>query len=158
VWFVHRLFTRQASYLNFTVQGCTLYNNWWPMLTLFFYVLIPMPYLFFGAGSNDSFYSSGVEIGYESPFAHQLSALLEWQQTKCKATWTTSYGTTSYEVRLNLLCSWMEAGKFLTGMLSHPTSGAHDIMCSTVSEQETNSSNTTILGSDWSQWLQDCQQ
>ena len=46
------------------MQGCTLYSNWWPMLTLFFYVLIPMPYLFFGAAPTDSFYSSGVEVGY----------------------------------------------------------------------------------------------
>lgn len=45
------------------LQGCTLYSNWWPMLTLFFYVLIPMPYLFFGAAPTDSFYSSGVEVG-----------------------------------------------------------------------------------------------
>lgn len=46
------------------LQGCILYDNWWPMLTMFFYVLIPMPYLFFGAGAGGGFYSSGMEVGY----------------------------------------------------------------------------------------------
>ncbi|MCO5607914.1 hypothetical protein L7F22_062116, partial [Adiantum nelumboides] len=32
-------------------QACALYHNWWPMLTLIMYVLIPMPFLFFGGGS-----------------------------------------------------------------------------------------------------------
>ena len=27
--------------------GCILYGNWWPLLTAFAYVLIPMPYMFF---------------------------------------------------------------------------------------------------------------
>eukprot|EP00892_Ulva_mutabilis_P006834 jgi/Ulvmu1/4522/UM002_0248.1 len=44
--------------------GCILYDNWWPMLTMFFYVLIPMPYLFFGAGGGDGLYSSGMEVGW----------------------------------------------------------------------------------------------
>jgi hypothetical protein len=38
-------------------QGCVLWRNWWPMLTGVMYVLVPMPYLFFGAGS-DSYGSS----------------------------------------------------------------------------------------------------
>lgn len=50
------------------MQGCILYENWWPMLAAFFYVLIPMPYLFFGGGHIDS-YSSGLEAGYASPFS-----------------------------------------------------------------------------------------
>lgn len=25
------------------VQGCALWHNWWPMLTAFVYVLVPMP-------------------------------------------------------------------------------------------------------------------
>lgn len=34
------------------------------MLTAFFYVLIPMPYMFFGAGAGDSFISSSeMEVG-----------------------------------------------------------------------------------------------
>ncbi|XP_038687877.1 vacuolar protein sorting-associated protein 55 homolog isoform X1 [Tripterygium wilfordii] len=32
-------------------QACALYNNWWPMLTVIMYVLLPMPLLFF-AGSD----------------------------------------------------------------------------------------------------------
>ncbi|EFN55013.1 hypothetical protein CHLNCDRAFT_134836 [Chlorella variabilis] len=35
--------------------GCALWHNWWPMLTAFVYVLVPMPWLFFGgAGSGGS--------------------------------------------------------------------------------------------------------
>ena len=44
------------------VQGCALYDNWWPMLTAFFYVLIPMPYLFFGSGGGDAFISSSSDM------------------------------------------------------------------------------------------------
>jgi len=36
-------------------QGCVLYRNWWPMLTGIMYVLVPMPYLFFGGGGNDAY-------------------------------------------------------------------------------------------------------
>jgi Vacuolar protein sorting 55 len=46
------------------VQGCILYDNWWPMLTAFLYVFVPMPYLFFGAGAGDSLYSNDMEIGF----------------------------------------------------------------------------------------------
>ncbi|XP_022718117.1 vacuolar protein sorting-associated protein 55 homolog [Durio zibethinus] len=35
------------------ILACALYNNWWPMLTVIMYVLLPMPVLFF-AGSNGS--------------------------------------------------------------------------------------------------------
>ncbi|XWS38704.1 hypothetical protein CRYUN_Cryun19dG0154100 [Craigia yunnanensis] len=35
------------------ILACALYNNWWPMLTVITYVLLPMPLLFF-AGSNES--------------------------------------------------------------------------------------------------------
>ncbi|EIE27306.1 vacuolar trafficking protein [Coccomyxa subellipsoidea C-169] len=35
-------------------QGCALWHNWWPLLTAFMYVLVPMPYLFFGASSESS--------------------------------------------------------------------------------------------------------
>ena len=37
-----------------TLQGCVLWHNWWPLLTAFMYVLVPMPYLFFGASSQGS--------------------------------------------------------------------------------------------------------
>ncbi|XVF10984.1 hypothetical protein REPUB_Repub07fG0230100 [Reevesia pubescens] len=33
------------------ILACALYNNWWPMLTVIMYVLLPMPLLFF-AGSD----------------------------------------------------------------------------------------------------------
>ncbi|KAJ7952641.1 vacuolar protein sorting-associated protein 55-like [Quillaja saponaria] len=35
------------------ILACALYNNWWPMLTVIMYVLLPMPLLFF-AGSDSS--------------------------------------------------------------------------------------------------------
>jgi len=35
------------------ILACALYNNWWPMLTVLMYVLLPMPLLFF-AGSHAS--------------------------------------------------------------------------------------------------------
>lgn len=41
------------------ILGCVLWKNWWPMLTGLMYVLVPMPYLFFGsAGSDYSGYGS----------------------------------------------------------------------------------------------------
>ncbi|KAI3441910.1 uncharacterized protein J3R85_001967 [Psidium guajava] len=35
------------------ILACALYDNWWPMLSLIMYVLLPMPLLFF-AGSDSS--------------------------------------------------------------------------------------------------------
>ncbi|KAJ7567755.1 hypothetical protein O6H91_01G005500 [Diphasiastrum complanatum] len=37
------------------ILACTLYNNWWPMLTGLLYVMMPMPCLFFGGGSAEFF-------------------------------------------------------------------------------------------------------
>ncbi|KAH9769844.1 vacuolar protein sorting-associated protein 55-like [Citrus sinensis] len=55
------LHTGKLAFLAILVSGgivlqilaCALYNNWWPMLTVLMYVLLPMPLLFF-AGSNGS--------------------------------------------------------------------------------------------------------
>eukprot|EP00250_Pteridium_aquilinum_P013899 c21645_g1_i1 orf=96-476(+) len=35
------------------ILACALYSNWWPMLTVLMYILVPMPCLFFGGGSVD---------------------------------------------------------------------------------------------------------
>ncbi|XP_022736338.1 vacuolar protein sorting-associated protein 55 homolog [Durio zibethinus] len=35
------------------ILACALYNNWWPMLTVIMYVLLPMPLMLF-AGSDGS--------------------------------------------------------------------------------------------------------
>mmetsp|Transcript_29795 Transcript_29795/g.83954 ORF Transcript_29795/g.83954 Transcript_29795/m.83954 type:complete len:130 (-) Transcript_29795:1427-1816(-) len=43
--------------------GCVLYNNWWPLLTGLMYVLVPMPYIFFGQ-ANDYGSTSNVESGW----------------------------------------------------------------------------------------------
>ncbi|KAH9705296.1 vacuolar protein sorting-associated protein 55-like [Citrus sinensis] len=55
------LHTGKLAFLAILVSGgivlqilaCALYNNWWPMLTVLMYVLLPLPLLFF-AGSNGS--------------------------------------------------------------------------------------------------------
>ncbi|XP_077235236.1 vacuolar protein sorting 55 (VPS55) family protein [Tasmannia lanceolata] len=41
------------------ILACALYHNWWPMLTLLMYVLLPMPLLFFAASDTSSLISSG---------------------------------------------------------------------------------------------------
>jgi hypothetical protein len=35
-----------------------LWKNWWPLLTGLMYVLVPMPYLFFGSASDSGGYGS----------------------------------------------------------------------------------------------------
>ena len=49
--------------MEWLAQGCILWHNWWPMLTAFFYVLVPMPYLFFGASSSSAYGTSSLASG-----------------------------------------------------------------------------------------------
>mmetsp|Transcript_14036 Transcript_14036/g.30388 ORF Transcript_14036/g.30388 Transcript_14036/m.30388 type:complete len:133 (+) Transcript_14036:70-468(+) len=46
--------------------GCVLFSNWWPMLVGIIYVLVPMPYIFFGSAGGDgySLYSSNLQSGW----------------------------------------------------------------------------------------------
>ncbi|GIL92881.1 hypothetical protein Vretimale_14799 [Volvox reticuliferus] len=46
--------------------GCVLFNNWWPMLVGIMYVLVPMPYLFFGSSNGDGYalYGSTIQSGW----------------------------------------------------------------------------------------------
>ncbi|KAK4415412.1 Vacuolar protein sorting-associated protein 55 [Sesamum alatum] len=39
------------------ILACALYNNWWPMLTVLMYVLLPMPLIFFAGCDAASLYS-----------------------------------------------------------------------------------------------------
>ncbi|KAK8640029.1 hypothetical protein V6N13_138394 [Hibiscus sabdariffa] len=39
------------------ILACALYNNWWPMLTVIMYVLLPMPLLFFTGSDASSLFS-----------------------------------------------------------------------------------------------------
>lgn len=39
------------------VLACALYNNWWPMLTVIMYVLLPMPMMFFGGSDASSMFT-----------------------------------------------------------------------------------------------------
>ncbi|KAI5066778.1 hypothetical protein GOP47_0017306 [Adiantum capillus-veneris] len=50
-----------AASITLQILACALYHNWWPMLTLIMYVLIPMPFLFFGGGSIEAM--SSMEAG-----------------------------------------------------------------------------------------------
>ena len=59
----HRILILAALFslgLLLQLLGCVLWNNWWPMLTLIIYVIVPVPWLIFGSGS-DSRWSSGNE-------------------------------------------------------------------------------------------------
>ncbi|CAM0942754.1 unnamed protein product [Alopecurus aequalis] len=38
--------------------ACALYNNWWPMLTVLTYLILPMPLLFFMGNDSPSFISN----------------------------------------------------------------------------------------------------
>ncbi|KAA0053070.1 hypothetical protein IC582_014980 [Cucumis melo] len=39
------------------ILACALYNNWWPMLSVIMYVLLPMPLLFFAGSDSSSLYT-----------------------------------------------------------------------------------------------------
>ncbi|CBI33944.3 hypothetical protein VitviT2T_002373 [Vitis vinifera] len=39
------------------ILACALFNNWWPMLTVIMYVLLPMPLLFFAGSDTSSLFS-----------------------------------------------------------------------------------------------------
>uniref|UniRef100_A0A1D1Z8M6 Vacuolar protein sorting-associated protein 55 n=1 Tax=Anthurium amnicola TaxID=1678845 RepID=A0A1D1Z8M6_9ARAE len=40
------------------VLACALYNNWWPMLTVLMYILLPMPLIFFSGSDTNSLMSA----------------------------------------------------------------------------------------------------
>jgi hypothetical protein len=44
------------------ILACALYNNWWPMLSVLMYVLLPMPLLFFGGSDNSSVFSESQSV------------------------------------------------------------------------------------------------
>ncbi|KAG6577639.1 Vacuolar protein sorting-associated protein 55-like protein, partial [Cucurbita argyrosperma subsp. sororia] len=58
-------FLDQVAFLAILVSGgivlqilaCALYNNWWPMLSVIMYVLLPMPLLFFAGSDSSSLYT-----------------------------------------------------------------------------------------------------
>ena len=50
----HGTIVRQSS-----LAGCAIWNNWWPALTAILYVIVPMPYIFFGGASVSYDGSSG---------------------------------------------------------------------------------------------------
>ncbi|KAI3973750.1 hypothetical protein MKX01_031170 [Papaver californicum] len=45
------------------ILACALYSNWWPMLTMIMYVLLPMPLIFF-LGSDTSSLLNSSESGW----------------------------------------------------------------------------------------------
>ena len=70
------------------VQGCALWHNWWPMLTAFVYVLVPMPYLFFGGGAGGSNLASSWQdagkflVGFSAVAAVAIPAILYHAQVR----------------------------------------------------------------------------
>ncbi|KAJ3694000.1 hypothetical protein LUZ60_009480 [Juncus effusus] len=40
------------------ILACALYNNWWPMLTVLMYLILPMPLLFFVGSDGPSLMST----------------------------------------------------------------------------------------------------
>lgn len=42
----------RSSGVLLQLLGCVLWKNWWPMLTGITYVLVPMPYIFFGSSGG----------------------------------------------------------------------------------------------------------
>jgi hypothetical protein len=45
------------------LKACSLWHNWWPLLTAFAYVLVPMPMLFFGPSDGGSVFFSSANAG-----------------------------------------------------------------------------------------------
>ncbi|XP_022881607.1 vacuolar protein sorting-associated protein 55 homolog isoform X2 [Olea europaea var. sylvestris] len=46
------------------ILACALYNNWWPMLTVLMYVVLPMPLIFFAGSDTSSLFSqSAITVG-----------------------------------------------------------------------------------------------
>ncbi|KAJ1690354.1 hypothetical protein LUZ63_014509 [Rhynchospora breviuscula] len=43
------------------ILACALYSNWWPMLTVVMYVILPMPLLFFVGNDSSSVMSGGTD-------------------------------------------------------------------------------------------------
>ncbi|CDP12949.1 unnamed protein product [Coffea canephora] len=39
------------------ILACALYNNWWPMLTVIMYVVLPMPLIFLAGSDTSSLFS-----------------------------------------------------------------------------------------------------
>ncbi|KAK9984904.1 hypothetical protein SO802_034429 [Lithocarpus litseifolius] len=52
------------------ILACALYNNWWPMLTVLMYVLLPMPLLFLAGSDGSSVLSES-----ESPWVNATKFL-----------------------------------------------------------------------------------
>ncbi|KAK8942815.1 hypothetical protein KSP39_PZI009566 [Platanthera zijinensis] len=46
-----------ASGIVLQFLACAVYNNWWPMLTVIMYVILPMPLMFFTSSDSSSIMS-----------------------------------------------------------------------------------------------------
>ncbi|KAK6935028.1 Vps55/LEPROT [Dillenia turbinata] len=58
------------------ILACALYDNWWPMLTVIMYVLLPMPLLFFAGSDTSSLFSeSGSRWENAAKFLTGMSAI-----------------------------------------------------------------------------------
>ncbi len=104
-------------------QGCVLFNNWWPMLTGLMYVLVPMPYLFFGA-SGEGMYSGSLASGWVPAAAQALdhaAGRVAGRQRKALRAIMTSYSCRSMGCGAVVTCCMM-----LQGRSCHTASGTQE--------------------------------
>lgn len=47
-----------AAAIVLQILACALFDNWWPLLTVIMYILLPMPLLFFGSASAEVYSST----------------------------------------------------------------------------------------------------
>ncbi|KAK3016772.1 hypothetical protein RJ639_006445 [Escallonia herrerae] len=57
------------------ILACALYQNWWPMLSVLMYVLLPMPLLFFAGSDTSSLLESGNSWADATKFLTGASAV-----------------------------------------------------------------------------------
>lgn len=55
-WRCGAMLIANAMSAAFCLQGCVLWRNWWPMLTGILYILVPMPYIFFGSSPAGEYF------------------------------------------------------------------------------------------------------
>ncbi|KAK9716242.1 hypothetical protein RND81_06G220600 [Saponaria officinalis] len=46
------------------ILACALYDNWWPMLTVIMYVVLPMPLMFFAGSDTSSLFEESSSNGW----------------------------------------------------------------------------------------------
>ena len=72
--------------LTLYAQACALYDNWWPLLTGAWYVIVPAPFLFLSDGSADSYtLMGGGEESWQDLAKFLAGARRGWRRVRCCA-------------------------------------------------------------------------